>query len=83
MRLVATVLAITLAAGAARAEDRPAPLTNRIAPDAFEGAEAVGITEELTSRFPDRKPGSAIPWTLSGHARIGRGGSFPMPAARG
>ncbi len=39
-------------------QERPAPLTNKIAPDAFDGAEVIGTTEEIVVRYPNRKPGS-------------------------
>jgi hypothetical protein len=39
-------------------QERPAPLSAPIAPDAFKGAIAYGDTARLAKLYPDRKPGS-------------------------
>jgi hypothetical protein len=64
---IATLLALAVVSFSL--EDRPAALTNRIAPDAFDGAQAVGVTEEITSRFPSRAPGSAGDEALGDYLR--------------
>lgn len=40
-------------------EDRPRPATTTLAPDAFDGARARALVDDLAGRYPDRRPGSA------------------------
>ena len=64
---IATLLALAVVSFSL--EDRPAALINRIAPDAFEGAEAIGTTQEIAQRFPNRPAGSAGDRALGSYVR--------------
>jgi len=50
------VLALAIAAFSLTA--RPAPLTSTLAPDAFDGQQALAEAKQLAAEFPDRRPGS-------------------------
>lgn len=50
-------------------QNRPAPLVNRIAPDAFNGTEAFGMTQDIAVRYPNRKPGGPGNQELAGLVR--------------
>jgi len=51
------VLALAIAAFSLTA--RPAPLTSTLAPDAFDGQQALAEARQLAAEFPERRPGSA------------------------
>jgi hypothetical protein len=51
--------AIALAIAAFSLTARPAPLTSTLAPDAFNGGQALGEAKQLAAELPDRQPGSA------------------------
>ena len=40
-------------------QERPAPLTSTLAPDAFDELGATGLMEDIVAHNPDRRPGSA------------------------
>src|ERR1700677_3815230 len=51
------VLALAIAAFSLTA--RPAPLSSTLAPDAFDGQQALAEAKQLAAEFPQRRPGSA------------------------
>ncbi len=55
--LVPFLLALAIAAFSL--QGRPAPLTTTLAPDAFQGAQALAELRSLAAAFPERRPGSA------------------------
>jgi hypothetical protein len=63
--LVPVLVALAVAAFSLGA--RPAPLFSTLAPDAFDGASAYAILQELAEKFPDRRPGSAGDSRLANH----------------
>ena len=50
---------LALAVAAFSLTARPGPLTSTLAPDAFEGAQALAELKSLAAEFPSRRPGSA------------------------
>ena len=50
--------ALALAIAAFSLTARPAPLTSTLAPDAFDGQQALSETRQLAAEFPQRRPGS-------------------------
>jgi Peptidase family M28 len=50
--------AIALAIAAFSLTARPPALTSTLAPDAFDGGQALGEAKQLAAEFPDRQPGS-------------------------
>ena len=51
-------LAIALAIAAFSLTPRATPLTSTLAPDAFDGQQALVETKQLAAEFPERRPGS-------------------------
>ncbi len=74
--------AIVLAIAAFSLTARPAPLTSTLAPDAFDGRQALDELTRLAAEFPQRRPGSAgddalaqrIAQTISGLGDTAGGG---------
>ena len=60
-------LAIALAIAAFSLTARPAPLTSTLAPDAFDGQQALAEAEGLAVEFPQRRPGSIGDERLAEH----------------
>ncbi len=59
--------AAALAIAAFSLTSRPAPLTSGLAPDAFQGRQALAETEQLAAEYPQRSPGSAGDEKLAAH----------------
>jgi hypothetical protein len=73
---------IALAVAAFSLTARPLPLTSTLAPDAFQGEQALAELKSLAAEFPNRRPGSPgdealgarIAKTLEGLGSAGKGG---------
>lgn len=65
----AAMLPVLLALGIAAFSlgTRPAPQTSTLAPDAFEGEQALAETRSLAAQFPSRRPGSSGDEQLAAH----------------
>lgn len=50
--------AVALAIAAFSLTSRPAPLSTTLAPDAFEGSQALAETQQLAAAYPSRQPGT-------------------------
>jgi hypothetical protein len=59
-------LLLALAIAGFSLSDRPPPLSSNLAPEAFQGARAVGTLRGLAKRYPDRRPGSSSDQALAG-----------------
>jgi Peptidase family M28 len=81
--------AVALAIAAFSLASRPAPLTSTLAPDAFDGQQALAETRQLAAEYPDRRPGGAGDERLAAHVAgviegLGgsAGGGFTVRVAR-
>ncbi len=59
--------AVALAIAAFSLTARPAPLTSTLAPDAFDGAQALAETKQLAAEYPSRSPGGPGDERLAAH----------------
>jgi hypothetical protein len=59
--------AVALAIAAFSLTSRPAPLTSALAPDAFQGRQALAETEQLAAEYPRRSPASTGDERLAAH----------------
>lgn len=60
-------LVVALAVAAFSLTARPPALTSTLAPDAFDGQQALGETKRLAAEFPERRPGSVGDVRLASH----------------
>jgi len=58
---------VVLAIAAFSLTARPAPLTSTLAPDAFDGAQALAETKQLAAEYPSRSPGGPDDERLAAH----------------